>query len=232
MRASRFGVADDIRPADLLPGGEVVGEHRGRPAPDEEPMAGFVERHRVVGAGRGHRPGRGHLHRHSVDDGDLSGVRHVDEDPRAFAFELKRLRVRGELDDGGDLAACRVDGGQRAAAVSDVEAFRARVVPRIVGVVAQTDGRDRVKIVCVDQLQALARAVGHRNRRPIGHAANPLRLVESRQAAKVGAILHVDHFDGVVGERSDEQLVAGCIQRQMVHPSFDARQLDGSNERQ
>ena len=60
-------------------------------------MAWFVERHGEIGAGPRDRPRRHDLHAGTVDHGDVTGVRHVHEDPGARAFELKGLRMRGEL---------------------------------------------------------------------------------------------------------------------------------------
>jgi len=99
-------------------------------------MTGFVQRHRVnVGVARNF-PFR-HDAGVAVDDTDGFLVRQVNENPRAFRFQLKRFRVASDLEFLQALHRGGINDRQRGArtgAVAHIEALCDRIVAHVVGV--------------------------------------------------------------------------------------------------
>ncbi|PYR89421.1 MAG: hypothetical protein DMF84_24680 [Acidobacteria bacterium] len=67
----------------------------------------------------------------------MLGGRHVDEDARPGLFELKGLRMSGQLHATEYLAVCWTDRRKGAAAVADVEPLRRRIVSDVVRIVTE-----------------------------------------------------------------------------------------------
>jgi hypothetical protein len=56
-----------------------------------------------------------------------------------------------------------------------------------------------------------------------------LRLAHSRQLRNSPAGLQVDNLDLIGAERSDEQLLSLCVDRQVINPTVNAWQLDSAD---
>jgi hypothetical protein len=97
----------------------------------------LVERHREVGRGAVQRPGGDHRALLAVHHQHGLLRRHVDEHARSAALELERLGVAAELDAAELLARGRVDDGERAVAVADVETLVRGIEAHVVGVAAE-----------------------------------------------------------------------------------------------
>src|SRR5262245_52534832 len=136
--------------------------------------------------------------------------------------------MAGELRLAEDFRARWIDGREGAAPESDVESFGAGVVAHVVGVVSELDGRHRPKIVGIQQLNALALAVRHRDEPCVGRNRDALRFVKAGQTLEMSIPFDVEHFDGVVAKRGDKEPPRRCVERQVIDAALDARQLNGA----
>src|SRR5438093_8700724 len=126
----------------------------------------------------------------------------------AGEFRLtKRLGVRG------------IDRDDCAAPIPDVEPSGRRVVADIIGVVAEADHRTASEVVAVQQLQAFALAVRHADNAGVERYGYALRLTKAAKTLQMATRLQVEHFDGVVPERRDEQTLVSGIECQVIDSS-------------
>ena len=225
------GVADDIERCDFLPCGRVVHKDLRRPpASDEHSMIRLIERHREVRLRSGHWPGRNHLQRIAVDDRNLIGGRNVHERPSTGPLELKRFGMAGELGFAQHFPVGGADRSESAAAESDEETLRRRLVSHVVRVVSEADALDRMKVTRVERLHTVALTVGDSDKFRVGYDGDPLRLAKADQAFEVSAALEIENLRGIVAECCDEQSLRARIERQMIDAAFDSRKIDPADQ--
>src|SRR4029078_4823559 len=128
------------------------------------------------------------------------------------------------------LSCGRIDCGQRAGAVSDIESPGGRVIPHVVGVIAKPNDRACSIIVGAQQLQAFAVPVSNGYRSRVRRDGDALWLTESRQASQMRVCLHVEHFNRVVAKRRDKEMLGCRIEGKMLDTTLDARGLDRPNQ--
>src|SRR5437016_2473136 len=113
--------------------------------------------------------------------------------------------MAGQLHLAKHLAVSWADRRKRTAPVPDVKSIGAGIVPHVVGILAEPNALGQVIVVGVHHLDPLALTVRDGDRLAIWNNRDTLRLMKSRQALDVTAILHVDDLHGVVAKRGDEQ---------------------------
>ena len=149
---------------------------------------------------------------------------------RSDAFELKRLRMRGELRFAGDLAVGGIDRRQGSAAKADEQPLGGGIVADVVGVVAKADRARDSEIARIEELCALALSVRDDHSLDVGRHRNALRFVKPRQALEVPVGLEIEHLHRVVAERRDEQALRIGIEPEMVDAPLHARQRNRGDQ--
>src|SRR5439155_26432933 len=138
--------------------------------------------------------------------------------------------MTGELRFADHLAVGRADRRESAAAKSDEKALRRRLVSNVVRIVAEADALDRMKVAHVERLHNVALTVGDRDKFRVRYDGDPLRLAKASQAFDVSAALEIENLHGIVAECPDEQSLRACVERQMINPAFDAREIDRADQ--
>ena len=126
---SDAGDRDDRLARDRLEHEEACG----LPHADEEPFAALVESHRVVVQQAAERDVRDDRSLQSIDDEDLLGRRHVDEDARTGLLEAKRLRVSRQPDVADLLHGLGIDDPKSAVIPAATSRLLGRTLAGIVG---------------------------------------------------------------------------------------------------
>ena len=221
------GIADDVECRGLLSGVRIEYERlRGSATTDEYSVAGFVERHRVVGPGGGNAPCGRHRHRTAVDDGNLFSARHIDEHAGAAVFELERLGMSGQSCFSDHPRCYGINRCEGAAAESDVHTLCRRIVSDVVRVIAQANHGTGTVIAGVDELQAISLTIRHSDGPDVSDDPDTLRLAKSRQALQVRFSRGIDHFDSVIPQRRDVEPVRRRVEGEVIDPPFDTGQFD------
>src|SRR6478672_12141928 len=96
-------------------------------------MIAFIERHWKVGRRTRHWPRRNSLSLIAINDCDMTGLRHVNKNPRPLDFQLERLRMRSKRDFAQSFLARWIDNADRAAA----RATKTNIEPFLLGIVSQ-----------------------------------------------------------------------------------------------
>src|SRR5437868_2014684 len=140
--------------------------------------------------------------------------------------------MAGELDIAELLGVRRIDTRKSAITESNVEPLRRRVIPNVIRIVPEPNGRTCAIVVGVQELETFTLSVRDRHQLRVRHNRDSLRLAEPGDTLNVRASLDVEHFDGVVTESRNEQSLAGRIERQMIDSAFDTWQFDGPCKRE
>ena len=170
------------------------------------------------------------LHRSSVDDGDLFGVRDVHEGARSIPLELKRFRMSRQFHLAEQLARGRIDRRQRAVAESDIQPLGHSVVSHVVGVVAKPNDSAGSIVVGTKQLQTLTLAVGDGYGSRVCRDGYPLWLTKSQQASQMDACPYIKHLNSVVAKRGHIQALRCRIVRKVIDATLDVRELDRTHQ--
>ena len=120
---------------------------------------------------------------HAIDDRHLAGLRNVHEDARSVRLELECLGMGGKSHAGNHLSCGRVESRQPSASEPHVHAMGHRVDADIVGVGGEADGPDHLERVAIQHPAGSVAPVRYKDCRRRSGKADPLRLVESGQAA-------------------------------------------------
>jgi len=140
--------------------------------------------------------------------------------------------VRAQRDLADDLPLRRVDDRERAAAETDVRAFRRGIEADVVGVVADLHARDPFERSGVHDVEHPAAAVRDEDPALRGEEEHALRLGESLDALQPLVRVEIDDLERSVLERRDEEPAAPEVDRKVVHPAVDTGQLDRGLEGQ
>src|SRR2546423_14073143 len=95
----------------------------------------------------------------------------------------------------------RADRRQGAAAEADEDTVRGRVVPDVVGIVAEANRPGWMEFRAVDELDAFALAIGDGNGLGVRNDGDPLWFSKPWQAFEVSVVFQFDHCVGVVSQR-------------------------------
>src|SRR3979411_788656 len=102
-----------------------------------------VDGHWKVRTRSGRVQGRNPLAGARINDCDLPGVRHIDEEPGARLVELEALRMALERYIGNLTAARRIDHRECPLAIADDDSVAPRIDADVVGVVAELHAASR-----------------------------------------------------------------------------------------
>src|SRR5262245_26057927 len=144
---------------------------------DEQPVMGFVERHRIIRRGIARRPCRSHCSFFPIDDVDLPGRGNIHKDARSIFLQLKRLGMALELDFADAITTRRVDHRKSAAAIADEDMPLGRIVPDVVSVVRQFEAFDALERGAVENIAVAAFPVGDKVTIEFRYEGYTLRLL-------------------------------------------------------
>jgi hypothetical protein len=113
---------------------------------DPQPSISFVERHCKISSGVRETPVRNDLARCAIDDGNLRGVRDVDEYPRPGRLHLKRFRMTWQRDVAGQFERGAVQDREPACSVADDHFVPVAADAHVVCVRPEIDRRARRKV--------------------------------------------------------------------------------------
>ena len=68
--------------------------------------------------------------------------------------------------------------------------------------------------------------IGNKQTIQFGGISDSLRCAKTDDRMDSLALTQIEHFDGVIAERTNKQSFTGRIEREMVDPSFDTRQWE------
>jgi hypothetical protein len=115
-----------------------------------------------------------------------------------------------------------ISDGEGAAAKSRHDTFRCGIVPHVVGIVAEMDRANRMKVRRVDHLDAVALAVCHGDEPAIRDEGDSLRLAKALERFQVRRALEIEDFHGVVTERRHVQPLRRNVGGEMIDAALDA----------
>ncbi|HSV62427.1 MAG TPA: hypothetical protein VLH83_03715 [Chthoniobacterales bacterium] len=115
-----------------------------------------------------------------------------------------------------------IDEGYSAIAESNQDSMADSVVPDVVGIVAEIHFRNLgERFAIVDFARALF-VIGNKEAIQLRDEGDTLGRTGLRNGTHPLATPQVDHLDGVVAKRADEQSVASRIESEMVDPTFNS----------
>src|ERR1700722_2687753 len=129
---------------------------RGPPSRNKQTVVLLVERHGEIGSSLFQLP----LHDFAgvtVNDGNLADGGKVYKDPGSLFLQLERFRMSAQLKITVEfLVRCRVKHSNRAVTIADINAFRRRVIAKLIRIVRELYGIDY--LICF-AIEDLARAI-------------------------------------------------------------------------
>ena len=170
--------------------------------------------------------GRDWLPRREIDDGDLTGIRHIDKNPGSGLIDPKTLRVSAETDIAGLGPGRRIDDRERTIAVAHKHAVVLFVDPHIVGIVTELDAPDRREILPVQHAHRAVTPVCHIDVVGKRHVGDTLRLAEAADRTQYFPGCQIDHPQAVVAEFGDKQPLALYIDAEVIDPAADIAERD------
>ena len=124
------------------------------------------------------------------------------------------------------LAIGGVDDSDSAAAKPDVNLFRGFIVTHIVSIIFEIEFTDLLERFAVIDFADTSIVICNEDAVQLRDVGDSLRRAKVGNRMDSFALEQVEHLDGVVAERTNEQSFAGGIKREMVYSSFDSRQRD------
>src|SRR6266576_321870 len=179
-------------------------------------MMRLVERHGKIRRSSRRRPRCNGLASLPIDEHYFLRIGQIHKDTRSRLLQLKRFRVRIELDIADLIAVDRINDAESTAAISNIDAPRSSIVTNIVGVVGKFYRCDALERRAVEDVAGTALAVGDENLVELRDETNALRLIKTADALKMLARAKIQDFDRIVSQRGDKKSLAFNVDRHVI----------------